>query len=147
MGPPGPAGQITQLVIGFNSDDNWNAITRTTIVYAENAGVYSIYPSAENLVIMGACFPPNTEVTITICESNFVWFTETTNNCGAFYRIITLGSLSAGAEDYLIENYWLEGNYKPVSVRVWINATVAGDVVTAGELMGNWPLYVVGTPL
>ena len=58
---------------------------------------------------------------------------------------LNLEALSPVAQDYLIYNYWrvYTGLPKPVSVRAWINATVSGGVITAGEHLADWPLYIV----
>ena len=148
MGPPGIQGPTSQIVICLAADANWNAITRTSIDYVVSEGYY--ITSSEELVILGACFPPLTTVTVSLCDLDHYWFEVDTDACGAFVfegaaAPLSLETLSSSAQNYLIANYVVSPGPYPISVRAWINATVAGYVVTAGQQWGNWPLKVFGT--
>jgi hypothetical protein len=84
------------------------------------------YPG-QTIRIKGAGFDPSDEVTITICENDFVLAHAIPNECGAFETYAVLPSAS------LI-------SYGPVSVKAWIY----NSETELYELQSCWPLDIVG---
>jgi len=110
----------------------------------------------DTIGISGSCFPADVLVTITVCDEYYVIAQVETNDCGAFDTeadIVLLWSDDLGDWYYGYWEPWLEDT---VSVRAWVNARTEVEqtinpwgeftsqirVVTDGDLMANWPLYL-----
>ena len=115
QGDTGDPGHVAQLVISNGDYNNY-------VAYC-----YANYD--DGLYIYGSGFPANEDVTITICDENYVLVEATANDCGGFMaRAQILGDLTAEQYDYLYDNY----DDEVVSVRAWVD----------DELWATWPLYV-----
>ena len=134
-GEDGDLGPVAQLVVCMHwEDDGW--------------GLYpacSAYPG-QPMFILGACFPPDEWVTITICDENCVWVDEVkTNDCGAFLipEIAIFDMPDEDQLDDLLDDYCGD----VVSVRAWIDAEIDDGKVVDGELWANWPLVIICEPM
>jgi hypothetical protein len=99
------------------------------------------------LTISGSCFPPGEEVTITVCDEDWVLTQAETSDCGAFFGYFDINTYYG---------YWpvqshMEWNgmgwdtvweAEPVAVKAWINAEIDDGKVVDGELYANWPLFL-----
>jgi len=134
-GEDGDLGPVAQLVVcmDWEEDGHWGFYP-----------VCSAYPG-QDLFILGACFPPDEEVTITICDTNCVWAEVETNDCGAFLILeIAIIDMPDGEQlDDLLEDYC----YDVVSVRAWVDAEIDEGKVVDGELWANWPLFIFCEPM
>jgi hypothetical protein len=157
-GPEGPIGPTAQLVIS-QWDDYLTPLCRTTVYVNINHELTGY----EVLIISGSDFPPLEEVTITICEQNFVWYVGglsglsdpdpiITNECGAFSVQNGLANIFAWQFEYLYLNYICYD--EPVSVSAWVNATwgyvdgdpLHGPQVVDGDMLASWPLLIDEEP-
>lgn len=104
------------------------------------------------LTVSGSCFEPGDDVVITVCDDQYVlwlydydtkeYVTEIeANECGAFF-----GRFYVDAN----YGYWYDVFNRPISVRAWTDADLDEVVgydylyqVEDGELMANWPLYLM----
>jgi hypothetical protein len=146
-GPRGPAGEGTAAeIVVTTSYFGYGYSLATCEIDASSGWVW--------LDVAGSCFEPGDEVTITICEENYVLYLydyeeETfgnlsivANDCGAFYAEFLI-------DDYY--GYWYDIFNRTVSVRAWTNAELdeVSDYeylyqVVDGDLQANWPLYISG---
>jgi len=148
MGPPGPQGMtapIAQIIVCLN-EANLPTINETYITYIV---VQELFMAWEDLWVLGAGFDQDELVTITICDANCVWAVATADQCGAFGVELDLEDLNP---DQMIELWsgYVSQN-KPVSVKAWVNVTVADDPmsglkVVSGELWAVWTLEIINQP-
>jgi hypothetical protein len=136
-GPQGPAGEDgtgadipldAQIVVCYWDWDDYYGYGYSAICEVE-------YDTP--VAILGSCFPPNTYVTVTFCDQDWVWFEVETNECGAFvYNTYIPWWFGYGYYDYDV-----------MSIRAWVNASWAWDdymygyYVSSGEMYANWPLF------
>ena len=116
QGIPGPTRQIV--------------VTWSTAQY----GAYGYYgvieaKAGQTIRILGAGFDPDDNVTISICQRNYILAKDViVNNCGAFETSKKLPSdIGLGL----------------ITVRAWLNAIVSEDRVLGGDLQACWPLNIV----
>lgn len=127
-GPQGPPGPTRQIVVGWQGME----------MYMPPMPCYMV-PRDWPVMIMGACFPENTYVWISLCEDDIYWVKVKTNDCGAFITEVPL------LDEVLPGGVYNEA----VSVRAWLNAEVEydsdlrRDVVVGGEKQCAWPLYIL----
>jgi len=153
QGPPGSEGEPGLAgPRGFPGEDGELGLGAQLVVCIEweEEGhemffpVGSAYPG-QPLFLLGSCFPPDEEVTITICDENCVWYEIDANDCGAFLiPEIAITDMPDGDQlDDLLDDYC----YNVVSVRAWIDAEIDDGKVVGGELWANWPLFIICEPM
>jgi hypothetical protein len=153
-GPAGPAGSAAEIVVSTYEGPSY-AITSVGF----SNWVY----------ISGSCFEPGDDITITVCDEQYVvtlyywdgesWVYEdyvTANDCGAFSVEAWIGEYYYEPEDWWVFGYWWPVVDWPISVRAWVNARTAPAVVydayygydvnvrvvTDDSPAANWPLYI-----
>ncbi len=117
QGPPGP---VSQIVVTWYSNDQYIWFGPLSWLTAVEA-----YPG-QTIRIKGAGFDVAQEITITICENDYVLAHAVANQCGAF-------------EVYAVLPSPLAISYGPVSVKAWIYNTET----ELYELQACWPLDIV----
>jgi hypothetical protein len=148
-GPAGPAGTTADIVVYRWYEYDYPFGYATTEIPFNDI-------DWEDIGISGSCFPPNEDVTITICDEHYVIAEALTNDCGAFdVRASVVFHWSSWMEEYYY-GYWEPWLWDTVSVEAWVNArtTLVETVepwegfevqvrkVTSGDMMANWPLYL-----
>jgi hypothetical protein len=88
-------------------------------------GAVEAYPGQE-IRIKGACFDPDEEVIIAICEHDIILTEAVANDCGAFEVYAFLPGVTTLG-------------YGPVSVKAWTDTDGDGYY----ELQACWPLDIV----
>jgi hypothetical protein len=146
MGPRGPEGP--EGPAGAAGEDGTGAAipldAQIVVCYEDwvDSYGYGYVPICEvetgtNVAVLGSCFPPNTWVTVTFCDENWVWFEDYTNDCGAFVYVTSI-------PDWFGYGYY---NYDVMSIRAWVDASwfwddyYYGYYVYDGEMYANWPLF------
>ena len=137
QGEQGEMAPVAQITIGW--DEDWDYFAGAAPIPWPATVWYAWLDMP--LVILGACFPEDELVTITICDRNCVWAEVETNDCGAFgIYDIELLDLDSAQFEYLMTNYVDD----VVSVRAWVDAEIDDGKVVDGELWANWPLFIYG---
>jgi len=147
-GPQGPAGPTRQMTIGVerevsnvsnvlktNYDDPEDGLPGFSYVYDVRVdseyeyGVIWRASRGEEVVILGAGFPVDKKVIITMGEDNREWARQTVNEFGAF-------RIDADVPKWISTN-------KTVSVMAWIDLNKNGELEEKrDELQACWPLYI-----
>ena len=147
-GLQGPAGPVRQFIIGVERQvTKINDIARTyyddpgdglpgfyyvSDVYYENDTQYDVVWRAwrgRAVTVLGANFPPDEKVQITMGEDNRVWTTQKANEFGAFRVSKEVPSWVNTSTTY--------------SVIAWIDLNDNGKLEEdKGELQACWPLYM-----
>ena len=147
-GPQGIPGVVAQLIIGVerqataingvttgqydNPSDNLPGFTYVKDIDYETTYFYNPVWRASRgqlVYILGANFPSDSKVTITIGEDDRKWFTQTVNDFGAFYTSKEIPS-------------WVTTN-TAYSVIAWIDVNNNGKLeANKDEIYASWPLYI-----
>jgi len=107
-GPAGPAG-----LDGLDGADGTGSVATIVVV---DSTYFATVGYAPSLMVVGSNFVPGDYVDLTICEDDTILAENIlVNDCGAFYKIVTLPELSGTV----------------VSLKAWV-----GD-----ELWACWPIY------
>jgi len=164
-GEEGPAGSSAEIVV--SRDGNFSSgqygYATCELPFDQNGW--------ETFTISGSCFEPGDDVTITVCDDYYVlyleyydeeadsWYyswTVPVNDCGAFLcEAYLVYDWSDDMVDYYY-GYWEPLAETTVSVRAWVNARTEVEktinpwgeftsqirVLTDGDLMANWPLFI-----
>ena len=128
QGPAGPAGPPRQIVVTWSPLDPYiffGPMSALTTV--------EVYPE-QQIRIKGSGWEPDQEITLTICEDDYLLAEVIANDCGAFEVFVVLPSAPPL-------------DYGPVSVKAWVihtdglfhlEATWPLDIVDEGYFFGTW---------